>query len=449
MLKLGKILIADDVTAIREVVKFYFEAIGECQIFEADSGNAALEIFKANPDIKLVFSDYYMHPGTGGFLAQELRKNSEVPFLLHTSEQSESLPEFKGLKNIHFALKPLSIDRLTEIILLAVPDSKRDEEVMRRYLPLSLGLLDAMRFAPADIYLKLSDEKYVKQFHGKSEIAAEEIQRLRDKRLTHLYFQIGDIQRFNESFQTFASQSSDLIEKSGQSLEEITTTTADLISSVQNQLGVTVEVQRLTEKNIEIVLELADRSPDLKQISERLSKMQGSLYSQHCLLTALIATSIGKNLNWVSNQTSIKFAFAAMIHDATLKEEQWEQEFQIEAEPGMQKKAISTLDLSFLHHGSHSADLIRKWSGCPPDVDVIVTQHHEKPDGTGFPSHLRAQRISPLSAIFIIAHHLAIDMVLRKGSLDVAAWVSKNETIYSQGDFKKVIHHILTESAVK
>ena len=445
-MKLGKILLVDDVTAIREVIKFYFEAIAECQFIEASSGQEAIALLRENPDLQMIFSDYYMHPGNGAELCKEVRKTSQIPFFLHSSDRFETLTEFNDVKNFFYVEKPMTLESLQPLLLRAFPKLALTETSQRQYISVGLSLLSAMHFAPVDLYLKLSQDKYVRQFHGGSEILHEDLTRLRAKELTHLFILSKDLERFSDQFQNFA----DKIEKaqeSGQSLEQITATTADLINSVQSQLGVTPEVQRLTEKNIEIVLQMADRSPDLRELSEKFSKIEGTPYSQHCILTALIATSIGKNLNWISNQTSIKFAFAAMVHDSSLGIDQWEQEAHSDSDSSVKPFTIpSSGGKSFAHHGSLAADLVRKWPACPPDVDVIVTQHHEKPDGTGFPSHLTFQRITPLSMIFIVAHHLAVDMVATKGHVQVQDWIIKNETLYSHGDFKKVLHHLLPGS---
>jgi hypothetical protein len=42
----------------------------------------------------------------------------------------------------------------------------------------------------------------------------------------------------------------------------------------------------------------------------------------------------------------------------------------------------------------------------PLDVDIIIHQHHERPDGKGFPAKLNYMKINPLSAVFILAHEI-------------------------------------------
>jgi HD-GYP domain-containing protein (c-di-GMP phosphodiesterase class II) len=62
----------------------------------------------------------------------------------------------------------------------------------------------------------------------------------------------------------------------------------------------------------------------------------------------------------------------------------------------------------FLSHPKDASHLIKRYfSSAPPDTDTLVFQHHELPDGSGFPLGIKAEKISPLAALFIIANEFA------------------------------------------
>lgn len=42
-----------------------------------------------------------------------------------------------------------------------------------------------------------------------------------------------------------------------------------------------------------------------------------------------------------------------------------------------------------------------------PDLDRILIEHHEKPDGTGYPKGLKGSQISPLGLLFNLSHQLS------------------------------------------
>ena len=82
--------------------------------------------------------------------------------------------------------------------------------------------------------------------------------------------------------------------------------------------------------------------------------------------------------------------------------------------------------------------MARKMSEVPANVDIILAQHHERPDGSGFPRSLASNYIAPLSAVFIVAHDLA-DFVLSSGSdFKMASFLDQMRPHYNFGQFKKI-----------
>jgi len=93
-------------------------------------------------------------------------------------------------------------------------------------------------------------------------------------------------------------------------------------------------------------------------------------------------------------------------------------------------------------HPTHAAALVREFKQLPADVDVIVEQHHELPDGTGFPAGLKHQKISPITAVFILAHRLYTfnSHHQQPGSIGILADFEKSlPDTFQVGEFKKVI----------
>ena len=72
------------------------------------------------------------------------------------------------------------------------------------------------------------------------------------------------------------------------------------------------------------------------------------------------------------------------------------------------------------------------------DVDKIISQHHEQPDGTGFPGSLNARDVAPLSCMFIIAEefvHRTFGAPLSKDML--LGIVEEFSEKYDKGNFKR------------
>jgi CheY-like chemotaxis protein len=109
------ILIAEDEPAILAMTALFLQKAGY-SCFKAADGNAALELYEANPDIDGLVSDIRM-PGLTGFeLGRAIRlRNPSLPILLmsgfagHTREDSQGLFE---QNNIHFLPKPFTSSQL-------------------------------------------------------------------------------------------------------------------------------------------------------------------------------------------------------------------------------------------------------------------------------------------------------------------------------------------------
>jgi hypothetical protein len=60
-----------------------------------------------------------------------------------------------------------------------------------------------------------------------------------------------------------------------------------------------------------------------------------------------------------------------------------------------------------LEHPNESAKISSNPDSFSSDIEAIILNHHEKPDGSGFPKGINSSTISPLSSIFNLAHDFA------------------------------------------
>jgi len=88
-----RILVADDMPTIRDLVKSQLKAIGFKTILEAADGEQAMQVlisnFSAGTPIQLVISDWNMPKMTGLEFLKQVRASTEwsnLPFVLLTSE---------------------------------------------------------------------------------------------------------------------------------------------------------------------------------------------------------------------------------------------------------------------------------------------------------------------------------------------------------------------------
>ncbi|MGN0570737.1 MAG: response regulator transcription factor [Candidatus Fimenecus sp.] len=119
---MAKILVADDEQLIRQLVCDFLENAGY-ETLAASDGDAALELFRENPDTALLILDIMM-PGLDGWaVTREIRKQSDVPILLLSArgQEFDQLTGFEAGAD-EYVTKPFS-----PVVLV-----KRVEALLRR-----------------------------------------------------------------------------------------------------------------------------------------------------------------------------------------------------------------------------------------------------------------------------------------------------------------------------
>ncbi|EGJ48599.1 chemotaxis response regulator CheY [Desulfocurvibacter africanus] len=114
-----RILIVDDFSTMRRIIKNILKQIGYNNIVEADDGTTAWEILNREK-IDFVVADWNMPKMKGIDLLRKVRDSEEfedLPFLMVTAEaQQENLVEAIQAKVSNYVVKPFTPDVLSQKI---------------------------------------------------------------------------------------------------------------------------------------------------------------------------------------------------------------------------------------------------------------------------------------------------------------------------------------------
>ena len=116
-----KILVVDDMTAMRKILKTLLAQLGYKNVDEAEDGKQALEILRQNPNkYGLVITDWNMPNMTGIELVQAIRSDEKLkhlPILMVTAEAKKEnvLAAIKAGVN-NYIVKPFTAETLKEKI---------------------------------------------------------------------------------------------------------------------------------------------------------------------------------------------------------------------------------------------------------------------------------------------------------------------------------------------
>lgn len=113
------ILVVDDFSTMRRIIKNVLKQLGYANIYEAEDGTTALDILKREK-IDFIISDWNMPQMTGLDLLKAVRASEEwkdLPFLMVTAEgQKENVIEAVKHRVSSYIVKPFTAEVLTEKI---------------------------------------------------------------------------------------------------------------------------------------------------------------------------------------------------------------------------------------------------------------------------------------------------------------------------------------------
>ncbi|MBW2061192.1 MAG: response regulator [Deltaproteobacteria bacterium] len=114
-----KILIVDDFSTMRRILKNILRQLNFNDIVEADDGSTAVDILKKEK-IDLIISDWDMPKMTGIELLRHVRQSEgihDTPFLMVTAEaQQDNIIEAVKAKVSNYVVKPFTTETLSDKI---------------------------------------------------------------------------------------------------------------------------------------------------------------------------------------------------------------------------------------------------------------------------------------------------------------------------------------------
>lgn len=277
------------------------------------------------------------------------------------------------------------------------------------YISIPIDSLIHFKLLPFDLFIKLSEGKFVKRIHANEDIDETVLMNLKSKGVSELHFE----RKFNREFSVLLINNminkveSDYTCRDAQlkATNEVFLTTKEIVQSV----GLPPKVIQVCESVMERITTDVTKNKD--KFSSYLSeiKTKSSLNFQFRLveLTSFIATQMIEAGNNPGKEEDIKkVVFASFFCDISLKDSshlQYRDEASLKDVWHEDKKLI-------LEHALKSSDVVEKYKNAPEQSHEIVKQHHGAKSGIGFPNVIEADLL-PLSVCLMAAQELAFNIL--------------------------------------
>lgn len=297
----------------------------------------------------------------------------------------------------------------------------------------------AFNVSPCDLYIKLGKEQFVKIIHRDEIFSREILSKYKNKSIEHLYINNADLETYLKDYYLLLKHM--IHSKSGASNSEIKIASLMFINENLNTIEIEKEILELAQEATNSIIQELSGTRDVQSKIQEFFK-SGNHLAEHSIGAAILSHSIAQKMNLNNTFTIKKLIVAALFHDIGLKDHNLSS---IDV-----KKDKSYNDLNqdkrkeIDDHILISLGFLERLKDIPSNTGNIIWEHHERPDGSGFPRGLDAHSISPLSCIFIIAEHFYQMLCIKGFSTDSRNKILQEMSIdFSKGNFKGPMNALL------
>jgi putative nucleotidyltransferase with HDIG domain len=394
---MGKhILVVDDDELFRSALEATLQGEGY-QVSLAGNGKVAESMIMSGT-YDAVISDIRMPEMTGIELLHFAKKSKpDLPVILMTGfAELEETTEAIELGAKQFLSKPFRKDELLIIVRKATKEetATTNEPSDTDFCKLSLDSFISGKEIQYDIYVRLSETKFVKVAHRGEDLPVDRIQSYKSKNIRYLYLLKSDFRLFVD-FKAPAGAGG--MEKAKKT--QLMKRTSDLLQSLY--------VSEIDQDSFDSAKTLIENTVAVLTDSDELSKLLMTLSDHsehlyvHSLGVGLYSLIIAREMGWNAAATHFKIAMGALLHD--IGDTEISRTILDKTGTELSPEEIKTVE----SHAALGVAILKKAPSVPSEVLEIASQHHESSLGMGYPAGLKLKDIHPLARLVAVANEFS------------------------------------------
>lgn len=291
-----------------------------------------------------------------------------------------------------------------------------------------------------EAYIQLSLGKFV-CIRNREEENLEMLTRYHKKGVEFVFLPFLDFELFTNSVREQLTQKLKKIDEKKSVEGDISEEKIRALSSAHDIFKAIFNSDKINEESKKLANEIADKTSKL--VSQTNVVKYFSLFKKNCSEEFLQVTVVGfivsammDHLAWGKEVTKQKVILASLLCDISLSPD----DFKILKKAKGDKDKLTS---KIINHPLEIAAKIEKESNLiTDDTILIIRQHHERPQGKGFPKGVNHQSITALSAVYIVGHYF-VDRMFDENYADehqeerMANIISQMQEKFSSGVYKK------------
>ncbi len=427
------ILIVDDQAEIREIVSLLVNHELNAKIETASSGNAAVDILR-NKNFDLVICDYSMQDGNGLVVHDYLKSSSPTTKFVFCSAETDDV--LAQADHVFFHIRKPNIYDYIKVLKEKIQQTDGVTYQYFDFTEISLSLSSALSPLPFDLYIKLSDNKFVKYFATDYFLSDKDIETIHNKNLDSLYVKSSEMVKAKDKFLILIQTS--LNHEESDHAGQISVATQEYVTKYFQEFGYDSQVQEMATQSLHKTIEYMMKVKDLDEHLIKMLKL--SSYSRKLYaVTVCFSAALLKSVKLLNDQTLEKMISAIYLQDLFVTKSQFlplYTKFEAEAFEWANNREQEM----YFMHPVKASDFVKKSKSIPHDVDRLIMESHELPSGKGFPRGLTSSQISPLSCVLILSNLLAREFLRFETAFSTVEYLEflNRKHGLDQGQFKKV-----------
>jgi HD-GYP domain-containing protein (c-di-GMP phosphodiesterase class II) len=431
---------------MRGILKFVLETLLHTEVTELESEEKALSFLKGlDHSPSMIVYDYTAHAYLLEDFVKHLKENSKYVRIIILvdevrKEGKDLLKDFHQMQLMDESSLPAGLVEEAKLTFQGSPFLNEDP-----YCRIDINFLTILDGINKNLYIRIGQEKFIKIFSEDQDTNILDIKKYKEKGIDYLYLKretaLWVINQIQNQIDVFLRANNFRFVLRGAN-ETPQKRFEQRLLRIDDEVHVDKDFKESIDKAVDRIRSTVEQQSNVAQYLKNFKDKndQRANFNQRISLTSLVACALAKQLDWISKTTIDKLVYASVLCDITLvvRPELLRigslQEFE-----NRRDKLSEEEQKIFLSHPKDASNLIKMYfNSAPPDTQVLAFQHHELPDGSGFPQGLKAERISPLSALFIVANDLVF-YFLNDDDPSMDDFLLKCHHRYDYVNFRKVV----------
>jgi putative nucleotidyltransferase with HDIG domain len=399
----SKILVVDDDDIFRGAVEKNLKAAGH-EVVSAQNGKVALEQMAAHKPA-LIISDVRMPEMDGLELLKRVRSASQIPFILITG--FSEIMETQTAHNLgadDFLPKPFYGEDLNRAVSRCLAPASKSFEPDSEFCKLAIDDFITGRTIKFNIFVRLSEAKFIKLAHKGEDISMDRIKYYRGKGLTHLYLRREDFRQyvgFTVSLNQAARRNHIISPEKKLGLLRYT---GEILSEQIQHDGIDIQAYDSAQAFVGATLDILTDNPKAVDVLEAL-RHHADHVLVHSVGVSLYSVMIAQAMQWHLPANRAKVALGGLFHDIGLKE--------------ISRALLDRPRYTWNHtevktyetHTARGVHILADIEELSEDVREVVKQHHENCLSRGFPAGLKKSAIHPMAKLISVADEFCYRIV--------------------------------------